>query len=80
MNHQLKIKGQAMTEYIIVVAVVALAALTIVGLFGDVLRAKMSGIINAFGGSSADVTVDQVEAGSSQKIFKNLDQDGNIEQ
>lgn len=70
-------RGQAMTEYIIIVAVVALAALTVFGLFGDTIRAKMNGVIAALGGQASGTTGTAVTAGDSQNNLKNLDQDGN---
>ncbi|MBI4023458.1 MAG: hypothetical protein HY360_00660 [Verrucomicrobia bacterium] len=73
--HQTK-RGQAMTEYIIIVAVVALAALTVFGFFGDTIRGKMNGVINALGGSSVGVTTEDVTAGSTQQKLKDLDQQG----
>ncbi len=71
-----KLHAQAMTEYIIIVAVVALAALTVFGLFGDTIRAKMNGVIAAFGGSSTGTTGATVTPGSSKDALKNLDQEG----
>jgi Flp pilus assembly pilin Flp len=68
--------GQAMTEYIIIVSVVALAALTVFGLFGDTIRAKMNGVIAAFGGEAVGTTGATVTPGSSKDAYKNLDQDG----
>ncbi|MFZ4694484.1 MAG: Flp family type IVb pilin [Verrucomicrobiia bacterium] len=68
--------GQAMTEYIIIVAVIALAALTVFGLFGDTIRAKMNGIIAAFGGATTGTQGEDVTAGSSKDGLKNLNQDG----
>lgn len=65
-----------MTEYIIIVAVVALAALTVFGLFGDTIRAKMNGVIAALGGEASGTTGQTVTAGSSRDSLKNLDQDG----
>jgi len=71
-----KRSGQAMTEYIIIVAVVALAALTVFGLFGDTIRAKMNGVIAAFGGEAVGTTGQDVTPGSSKDSLKNLDQQG----
>lgn len=68
--------GQAMTEYIIIVAVIALAALTVFGLFGDTIRGKMNGIIAAFGGGATGTQGEDVTAGSSRDGLKNLNQDG----
>lgn len=47
-------KGQGMTEYIIIVALIAIASITIVGFFGDKVRGlfagsgdKLDGTLNA---------------------------------
>ena len=77
MNLINKKDAQAMTEYIIIVAVVALAALTVFGLFGDTIRAKMNGIIAAIGGEATSTQGSKVTAGSSKDGLKSLDQDGN---
>lgn len=45
-------KGQGLTEYIIVVALVAIAAIGIVNIFGNQLRNQFSTIITAMSGSS----------------------------
>ncbi len=68
--------GQAMTEYIIIVAVVALAALTVFGLFGDTIRAKMNGVIAAMGGAATSTTGTDVTAGDSKSDYQKLKQDG----
>ncbi len=46
-------EGQAMVEYIIIVAVVALAALVIFGMFGDTIKKKMGGAIDELEGDSS---------------------------
>lgn len=45
-------KGQGLTEYIIIVALVAIAAIGIVNLFGNQLRHQFHTIIAAMSGSS----------------------------
>lgn len=56
MNRMRKGKhGQAMTEYIIIVAIIALAALAIFGLFGDRLRAMIGGAVTDLGGDQSEV-------------------------
>ena len=65
-----------MTEYIIIVAVVALAALTVFGLFGDTIRAKMNGVIAAMGGAATSTTGTDVTAGDSKSDYQKLKQDG----
>jgi len=56
MNRTLKCKhGQAMTEYIIIVAIIALAALAVFGLFGDRIRAMVGGAVTDLGGDQSEV-------------------------
>jgi Flp pilus assembly pilin Flp len=45
-------KGQGLTEYIIVVALVAIAAIGVVNIFGNQLRNQFSTIVSAMSGSS----------------------------
>jgi len=47
--------GQAMTEYIIIVAIIALAALAIFGLFGDQIRRMVGGAVTELGGDQSEV-------------------------
>ncbi|MBN2703460.1 MAG: hypothetical protein JXR23_04540 [Pontiellaceae bacterium] len=65
-------QGQAMVEYIVIVAVVAIAALMIFGMFGDTIKKKMSGAINELD-SNANT---QPAMGDSLEDFKNMDEDG----
>ena len=53
-------RGQGMTEYIIMVALIAIAAIGIYTLFGDQVRVITGGIVNALSdkpATTADVTV-----------------------
>ena len=79
MKARLKRKqGQAMVEYIIIVAVVAVAALVVFGLFGDTIRQKMSGAISTLdSGENADAAQDDVDSNKSGDFLKNLDAEGN---
>ena len=54
-------KGQGMVEYIIIVAVIALAAIAIIGVFGDTLRGKFGGAVTEMGGdeSARDAALEQ---------------------
>ena len=47
--------GQAMTEYIIIVAIIALAALAVFGLFGDQIRKMVGGAVTSLGGDQSGV-------------------------
>ncbi|MDF1534999.1 MAG: hypothetical protein P1S46_00665 [bacterium] len=45
--------GQGMTEYIVIVALIAVAAITVVGFFGDVVRNQFYTMTAALAGSPA---------------------------
>lgn len=47
------IAGQGMTEYIIIVALIAVAAIGVYSLFGEAIRAQMAGMTNEIAGKSA---------------------------
>ena len=51
-----KRSGQGLTEYIIIVALVAIAAIGVVNIFGNQLRHQFSTIIASMSGSSVEVT------------------------
>ena len=44
--------GQAILEYIIIIALVAVAALTVLGLFGDRIKQLIAGSTQALGGDT----------------------------
>ena len=44
--------GQAILEYIIIIALVAVAALTVLGLFGDRIKQLIAGSTQALGGET----------------------------
>jgi len=58
-------RGQTLTEYIIIVVVVALAAIAIVAAFSDTVQSKFRGATEELGGSAGD-TVD------SQQYLRDL--------
>ena len=62
-------RGQALVEYVILIAVVALAALFVLGAFSDRLREMIAGVTNTLGG---DAEADK----SSVSIVKELKADG----
>ena len=49
-------RGQGMTEYIIIVALIAIAAIGVVSLFGDNIRALFATSANALAGNEATDT------------------------
>ncbi len=48
-----KTRGQGMTEYIIIVALIAIAAIGVITLFGENIRALFSASANALQGSTS---------------------------
>lgn len=67
-------RGQAMTEYIIIVAVIALAALAVFGLFGDRIRAMVGGAVVELGGDQSDV--DTATQTTSEDLLKSMNNQG----
>ena len=63
-------QGQAMVEYIIIVAVVAIAALVIFGIFGDTIQEKLAGATAEL--DSDSTAMDQVEEGRSRSVLQDL--------
>jgi Flp pilus assembly pilin Flp len=57
-------EGQGMTEYIIIVAIIAIAAIAVITLFGQNLRALFAASSNALGGSE-DTSVSSAGSGNS---------------
>lgn len=69
-----RIKGQGMTEYIIIVALIAIAAIASFTMFGDVVRAQVGTMASELGGkestaASAQVT-SQAAAADTQGAVK----------
>jgi len=63
--------GQGMTEYIIIVALIAIAAIGVVSLFGDNIRALFGASADALAGNE-DRTVNTAEEGVNLEGHKNL--------
>ena len=65
--------GQAILEYIIIIALIAVAALTVLGLFGDRIRQLIASVVHSFD-SNADTG--QVESGASNHNLPDAGNDG----
>ena len=63
--------GQGMTEYIIIVALIAIAAIGVVSLFGDNIRALFGASADALAGNE-DRTVNTNENGTALEGHKSL--------
>jgi pilus assembly protein Flp/PilA len=62
-----KRRGQGMTEYIIIVALIAIAAIGVVGLFGDNIRDLFATSANALAGNEQ---AESKAVESDEKLFK----------
>jgi Flp pilus assembly pilin Flp len=64
--------GQAIIEYVLIIAIVVVASVTILSLFSDTVRGKIAGIVKVFDPDADTSVVDT----SSQEIMEQLDKDG----
>jgi Flp pilus assembly pilin Flp len=64
-------RGQGMTEYIIIVALIAVAAIAVYQFFGQTVRSQTAGIAQEVAGQSADPAVK-----NAQDAAKNAEGEG----
>lgn len=64
-------KGQGMTEYIIIVALIAIAAIGVITLFGDDIRKLFGASANALAGETS-VSPNAKKAGAKETKTKGL--------
>lgn len=57
-----KVLGQGMTEYIIIVALIAVAAIGVYAMFGKTVRTQMAGVTNELSGTSAKANIAAAKA------------------
>jgi Flp pilus assembly pilin Flp len=62
------VRGQGMTEYIIIVALIAVAAIGVYNLYGRTLREQTAGISAAVGGAGVDAQDANKSAVSSGRM------------
>ena len=65
-------KGQGLTEYIIITALVAIAAIGIVNIFGNQLRNQFHTIVKAMAGSSDAKVESLADKAEKETNIKNL--------
>ena len=76
-NKRISEQGQGMTEYIIIVALVAIAAIAVYAFFGEDIRDQMAGISSELSGKTATTNIDNAQtaatnAGTAANKNKNL--------
>lgn len=59
-------RGQGMTEYIIIVALIAVSAITVYTGFGRVIRAQTAGLAMEMAGESGKAMIDAAKTGSDK--------------
>ena len=65
-------KGQGLTEYIIIVALVAIAAIGVVNIFGNQLRNQFATIVGAMSGHTTAKVSDLSSRADAEKNLKDL--------
>ena len=61
MAKKFKQLGQGMTEYIIIVALIAVAAIAVYGFFGDTIRGQMGAVTKELAGQSSAAEVGKAQ-------------------
>ncbi|MEX2479678.1 MAG: hypothetical protein WD928_02340 [Gammaproteobacteria bacterium] len=61
LKQRIKQFGQGMTEYIIIVALIAIAAIAIYGLFGDTIRGQMGIMTEELAGQTGSESITDPE-------------------
>lgn len=72
-----KITGQGMTEYIIIVALIAVAAIGVYSLFGQSIRNQVAGLAKEITGQSSSQQLNRARQ-SSRSAATNANQDINL--
>ena len=65
--HTIRQLGQGMTEYIIIVALVAVAAIGVYMYFGQTVRHEVAGMAQELAGKSDEANTERTAAGTSAK-------------
>ncbi|SFM89698.1 Flp family type IVb pilin [Halopseudomonas yangmingensis] len=77
-----KMLGQGMTEYIIITALIAVAAIGVYSMFGQTIRHQVAGMANEMSGQSATANIGAARntAGSAQGAANQSTNLGNYDQ
>lgn len=60
------VRGQGMTEYIIIVALIAIAAIAVTSLFGGTVRSQVAAMANEMSGQSATNNINTAKAAAQK--------------
>jgi type IV pilus assembly protein PilA len=67
--------GQGMTEYIIIVALIAVAAIGVYSYFGATIRAQMAGMTNELAGKSGGKDMEKAATAAKDATTANVKKD-----
>ena len=67
-------RGQTIVEYVLIIAIIVVAAIGILGVFSDTVREKLSGVVHIFGGDTA--RADAAVQIHSEDVMRSLKSDG----
>ena len=70
-------RGQGMTEYIIILGLIAIAAIAAFSFFGQTVRGQIAGMANEVGGESGKAGID-VAKGAADKAVANAQKNMNM--
>ena len=81
-NGKTRQRGQGMTEYIVIVALIGIAAIAVVSMFGGTARNQIAGMAKELSGQSASAQIDQAttaanDAAKDANSTKGLDKYNN---
>ena len=66
--------GQGMTEYIIIVALIAIAAIAAYGFFGETLRSQVGGMAEELAGNDGSTAVGTAQKAAGSAVKEGEDQ------
>lgn len=69
-------RGQGMTEYIIIVALIAVAAIAVYQFFGQTIRSQTSGIAREVSGQSADTAIQNAKTAADAAVTEGTTKKG----
>lgn len=69
-------RGQGMTEYIIIVALIAVAAIAVYQFFGQTIRSQTSGIAQEISGKSATTAITNAQTAADAAVTEGTTKKG----
>lgn len=67
-----KSRGQTIVEYVLIIAIVVVAAVGILSVFSDTVRQKIAGVVQVFGGDTSSASLDKSGQQQMQELGKGI--------